>query len=344
MNNRLRVDKNSTITPITIDDIAEILGVSKTTVSRAISGKGRISVETREKVLCCIEEYGYTPNHSAKSLAVSKSFNVAVVVPTDATVNEIPFFHACLNSISGVVEKSDYDVLFINKTKNNISSLKRIVNNQKVDGVILTRLYEDDKDVYFLQKSAIPFLVIGSSKDQEILQVDSDQEQACRELTMHVLEAGEKNILLLAGDPSHQVNQDRFKGFCAAMDSEKGYGIEPVVYWSIESSKDIQSVFNKKDMRLFDCVLCMDDVICTKALKIIEKNNIKIPDELRIASFYDSIFLENYTPSISAIHIEIEELGEKAGELILDAIEGKNLDKIHRLGWDLRIRDSTRNI
>ena len=80
---------------------------------RVISGKGRIGSETRDKVLSYISEHGYQPNHIAKSLAVSKTFNIAVTLPTDTELHEIPFFQTCLHSITETVTVRDYDVSFI---------------------------------------------------------------------------------------------------------------------------------------------------------------------------------------------------------------------------------------
>ena len=77
---------------LTIADIADTLGVSKTTVSRAISGKGRIGSETRERVLKYIDAHNYTPNVIAKSLAQNKTYNLAVVMPGDYELIDLPFF------------------------------------------------------------------------------------------------------------------------------------------------------------------------------------------------------------------------------------------------------------
>ena len=81
----------------TIDDIARELGVSKTTVSRAISGKGRISKETRERVFAFIEEHDYRPNVVARALAQSRTYNLGLVLPADYSVMGFPFFKECMN-------------------------------------------------------------------------------------------------------------------------------------------------------------------------------------------------------------------------------------------------------
>ena len=79
-------------TKMTIDDIAADLGVSKTTVSRAISGKGRIGRETRERVQEYIQEHNYKPNVIAKSLAQQRTYNIVVAWPGDPGIAELPFF------------------------------------------------------------------------------------------------------------------------------------------------------------------------------------------------------------------------------------------------------------
>ena len=95
----------------TIDDIARELGVSKTTVSRAISGKGRIGQTTREKVLSFIEEHDYRPNVMAKGLAQRKTFNLALLLPKDYAITEFPFFKDCMQGICEMASSHDYDVI-----------------------------------------------------------------------------------------------------------------------------------------------------------------------------------------------------------------------------------------
>ena len=85
---------------MTIADVAEALNISKTTVSRAISGKGRIGAETRRKVMEYIEKHNYKPSVIAKGLAQSKSYNIGWVMPSDYSVVDLPFFQKCLMAVS----------------------------------------------------------------------------------------------------------------------------------------------------------------------------------------------------------------------------------------------------
>ena len=129
---------------MTISDVAEALNISKTTVSRAISGKGRIGAETRRRVLEYIEEHNYKPSVIAKGLAQSKSYNIGWVMPSDYSVVDLPFFQKCLMGLLEMAAPVDYDVLVCTVSPDDMSQLERIVENHKVDGVVLGRTLVND--------------------------------------------------------------------------------------------------------------------------------------------------------------------------------------------------------
>ena len=131
----------------TIDDVAKALGLSKSTVSRSISGKGRISADTRQKVLDYIEERNYRPNPLAKGLSESKTYNVGWVIPGDDHLTSLYFYQRCLQGVISAAVKMDYDVLITTIGKNDLSGLKRITENHKVDGVILGRTLRKDEAI-----------------------------------------------------------------------------------------------------------------------------------------------------------------------------------------------------
>src|SRR5574344_2408893 len=167
---------------ITIDDVANALGVSKTTVSRAISGKGRIGAATKARVMAYIEENNYKPNVIAKGLAKQRTFNIAVVWPGDYEVVDLPFFQKCMLGMSETTSENDYDIIISMVKGDDVRQLARIIDNHKVDGVILTRTLVHDAPADYLKRQNIPFVAIGTSEDKSIVQVDNNHFEACREL------------------------------------------------------------------------------------------------------------------------------------------------------------------
>jgi DNA-binding LacI/PurR family transcriptional regulator len=342
MDNRLRNNNEPQQKNITINDVADSLGLSKTTISRALSGKGRIGTETRERVLSYITEHGYQPNLIAKSLAVSKTFNIAVTLPTDTEEQEIPFFQTCLHSITETVTARDYDVVLSVMTGQDPSALKRLLRNQKVDGVILTRLVSDDKALALLRESGIPFAVIGSIHDTSITQVDSDHCAGCREVMEHVLKTGCRKNVLLAGNPGYKVNKDRYEGYVAAL-ARAGFQPDTASeFWNVTDSASVDAILRDVMAQKPDCLVCMDDVICTRVLVWLHKKGYHVPSDVKIVSFHDSRALEQNEPPITALHINVPALGSMAGTVLLNEIEGKPFDRVNGIGYSLCIRDSSR--
>ena len=198
---------------ITIADVAETLGVSKTTVSRAISGKGRISEATRQRVLNYIDEHDYKPNVIARGLAQSKTFNLCVVMPSNYALVDLPFFQEVIAGIQEIAAMNEYDILLCICEENDVSSLERILRNGKVDGVVLLRTFLHDAQIKLLCQKKIPFVTTGSTTYKKVKQVDNDHESACRELTSILLMRGMKRIALLGGSESYVVTQNRYKGY-----------------------------------------------------------------------------------------------------------------------------------
>lgn len=327
---------------ITISDIAEDLGLSKTTISRAISGKGRISEETVKRVQDYIKEHDYRPNLIAKSLAQSKTYNIGVVLPSDANLSETPFFQGCLMGICEVAASQDYDVVVTTVTEDDITLLKRIVSNHKVDGVILTRSLIHDLPKQFLKDNHIPFVMIGSTDEDDIVQVDSNHVSACAELTSILLVSGNANMALLAGNQEHIVNRNRYKGYIQGHESVGKHYNENLVFLNMNNEALISRAVDKIMEYHVDCIICSDDLICSRVLAKLNKENYSVPDDIRVASFYNSAFLENHNPPITALNINVKELGIVAGERLIKLIAGDNEMQKALINYEIVLKQSTK--
>ena len=199
--------------PINITQIAQALGVSKTTVSRAISGNGRISAATRQRVLDYVKEHNYTPSMMARGLVKRCSYNISLVISTQFSDFELPFLRKVMRSVYQVAGDSDYDVLLTLVGENETRPVERLLDNRKIDGLILTRTLERDPLIPLLKARKVPFVVIGQPEDDQVLSVDHDQMGGCREMTSLLLMKGMKHIALLGGSMLYTVNQSRLEGF-----------------------------------------------------------------------------------------------------------------------------------
>lgn len=326
---------------ITISDVAEALEVSVTTVSRAISGKGRIGAQTREKVLQYIEEHNYQPNIVAKGLNQSKTYNIGWVIPEECHVVELPFFQDCMMGIAQTASAMDYNLIVLTVMDNDISQLTKLIANGKVDGVILGRTLVEDAPVNFLQSMNVPFITIGTA-GEGILQIDNDHRAACRELTKLLLLKNINKLGLIGGNTSHIVTQNRYRGFMDALEEAGMPVYHDNIFLDMENGIVIEHAVEELLAKKVECILCMDDSICSKVLTKLGRDGIAVPGRVKLASFYNSKILENSEPSITSLSFPVHELGMTACRLLLDYLAGRKVPAVTRMGYEISLKESTK--
>lgn len=326
---------------ITISDVAEALGISKTTVSRAISGKGRISEATRLRVMEYIEANHYRPSVVAKGLAQSKTFNIGWVIPGDTNVTDLPFFQRCMLGVSEVAASKDYDLIIAMVFENDISQLERVVRNHKVDGIILGRTLVNDRPARFLEEQDVPFVVVGSSNDVDVIQIDNDHIKACKELTSFLVMKGIRKLALIGGNSNQVVNQTRYNGFVSGLE-EQNIQVNPEhIFMDAEDSITIERAVDDIMQSGMECIICMDDYICHTVMNKLHRDGIKVPEQIKVASFYNSSILESNQPAITSLQYDPKELGAVACKTLLDYIDGKEIQKKALLSYEVVLKGST---
>ena len=304
MNNNSGNDKT-----MTIHDVARELGVSASTVSRAISGKGRIGAATRDRILDYIEEHGFYPNAAAQSLAQSKTNNIAIILPEVNTLVDMPFFHTCMYGVEEVAQANDYDIIVVTTNGNDTKPLERLIQNRKVDGMILTRTYENDKYVKFLKQKQIPFVAVGKFPDDDVVQVDHDNVGACKELVTVLFAKGIQNIAYLGSNMDQMVNRCRYQGYEEAYRKGKRKLNQDLVYTDLSNKAMVEKAVEELKKSGVECILCQDDYICDEVVRKLARMGVRIPDQMKVASCHYSRILENYPVTITSLKFNITELG-----------------------------------
>ena len=327
---------------ITIDDIAKDLGVSKTTVSRAISGKGRIGKETVDRVNDYIKQCNYKPNVIAKGLAQSKTYNIGLMIPGDYDLVDLPFFQKCMLGVCEMASAMDYDVIVSMVRGDDISQMERLVDNHKVDGFVLSRTLVEDVPMRYLKERKIPFVAIGRTEEDNVVQVDNDHRGACKELTSILLARGIRKIALIGGNRNHIVTQNRLIGYMEAYEELRKKPDNKLIYMEAEGKVRIEQIVDDLIPKKADCILCMDDSICAYVLAKLKKEKIKVPQDIKVASFYNSTTLENNMPSITSLQFDGGELGRVACQALLTQIDGKAVESQILLGYEVSIKESTK--
>lgn len=330
---------------LTIDDIARELGVSKTTVSRAMSGKGRISDATRKRINEYVQTHNYRPSAAARALAESRTYNLALVLPKSFIQLDLPYIRQSMNAICEEAFLWDYSIVICLSTEAYPDSLLRTLDNRKVDGVILSRTVENDALVDILTQQCIPFATLGSlpasATGQATVEADHDQVGGCCAFSKSFLQGSREAAALLGNDMHYIVNQSRLTGFNRAaaelsFPEEKLYRISGLGK-ATQCVNAVRSLLDKGVRRF----LCMDDEICLHTLKALLEAGLSIPGDVQVASLCDSEKLASSPVPISALHFDAAELGQIACRELLRCLRDETYDPKPVLGYRILSRGST---
>lgn len=324
---------------MTIEQVAEALGVSKTTVSRALSGKGRISEKTRAKVFAYM---GHARTEAVQKDPKVRTNNIAMVVPRRFITLDLPFLRKCMGGICTMADQRGYDMLLCYASSTEYTQLQRQLASHKVDGVILTYAMADDPCVDLLRQYDVPFVLIGRSEDKTIPQADNDQVTAACEMTRILLQMGAKRIALLVGSTSYAVNTDRTRGYLRGFAESCVPVDQRLVHSGIESTGQTIDALEAALEQKADCLLCGDDEIAYEVMRELRNRHILVPHDLRVASLYDSSMLASITPSVSAVQYDAEQLGRTACRMLLDRLLGKEMVQRQIEGYQVILRESTK--
>ena len=321
-------------------DIARELNISETTVSRALSGKGRVS----QKTASLVREFAQKNNFSdPEKKPAPKTKNIGIVFPEGYGDCYRSFFLQCLVGAQEACQRHGYDLLVTSSGNRDNPSLNRMVFKKKVDGIILARTYENDYAIDLIRSENIPFITIGSCNDKSVICVDQDNYSSCKELTTILIGKGFKRLFLIGGRSEFRVSHQRLQGFIDGCETMRNL-IEKYDYvMDSESISDINASVRIALRKEADCIICMDDNICFWALNELERRNIDIPLDIKIASFFDSEYLEHNIPPITSIIYDNKEIGDLAVENLISIIKNDSTlaDSKEHLNYEIALRGST---
>ena len=340
---------------ITFEEIARELGVSKSTVSRALSGKGRIGEETRVRIRAYAKEKGAWQEETHRKRRVGTG-NLAAVVPADAYTTSFPFFQESLLGISEAAGMMKYHVMLVTGASNDISGLTELVESGKVDGAILMRSTQGDRMLQYLSGRNFPAALIGTCEYDNIIQVDTDNRASAESLCSLLIGQGYRRFAFIMGDMSYRVNGQRLQGCMDALDR---YGVpreQQLIYRNFISMELLDSIIREVIGKKAECIICGDDVICTRLMSRMQAEGYRISKDISIASLYNSVNLECFSPAVTAVRVSARQLGNETAKRLIRRLEegpletgaggGKTERENHRiaLNYEILVRKSTGRI
>ncbi|XOV94874.1 MAG: LacI family DNA-binding transcriptional regulator [Bacteroidota bacterium] len=335
---------------ITLKDIADQLGLSIPTVSRALKDYPDISKETKKAVLDLVDKLHYVPNSLALNLRKNKSNIIGVIIP-----EVVHFFFSSV--IKGIMETADqlgYSVLLTQSEEKLMQEMKqaKLLFSSHVDGLLVCLSDETKSCEHFqvFQEFKIPLVLFDKVNDShEGSQVVVDDRVGAYQATEHLIHQGCKKIIFLKGtnDPLNAL--ERLKGYREALESYQIPFNEQLIkscnsITRQEAYKLIKSCIQNQEA--FDGVLGVSDILAIGALGACQDSNLKIPKDVCIVGFSDSEMCQISRPQLTSVYQPGFEMGQRSAEKLIREIEAIEKDEPYRvdkieLQTNLRIRDSS---
>ena len=313
----------------TIKDIAKELGISPSTVSRALKDHFEISQDTIDAVKRVAKEMNYQPNSLALSLRYSKSNTIGVIVPEIVHF----FFSTVISGIEDIAQSRGYNVII---TQSNESLDREMMNlqtlfNNRVDGVLVSLSKEsfDHSHLEAMMQKGLPIVFFDRvADDLNSSKVTVDDFLGGYQATQHLIAQGYKRIAHLAGPSGFDITNDRLEGYRKAHE-EAGLEVdeELVLFDRASGESDayaaVHELLKHKDP---DALFASNDLSAMGAIKAARQLGKDVPTDFGVVGFSNWQFTALTNPSISTIEQPGFEMGQHAAELLLKQIDGGDED------------------
>ena len=337
-------------------EIAKTLGMSVSTVSKALNGYSDVSDKTKKIVVDLAEKLNYTPNSFAVNLRTKASKTIGVIIPTMVHY----FFSNIIDSILKDCEERGYMVIIMQSNENYELEKKQVdlLLSKGVDGILIS-LSNKTRDTTHLKKvikSGIPLILLDKiEKNIKCSKIINDDRQAAYNAVNHLIKNGNKRIAHFRGALNPQNSIDRFLGYKKAL-TDNNIEYDPsLVYECKNNNKDdfVEGAELAKQLMIdhkenVDAIFTVNDLISIGTLSYFNRNNIKVPEEIELFGFSNWFMTNVTTPSISSVEQNANTIGKKAAEILFKELEQKaNEEEIvyetHMIETELIFRDSTSN-
>ena len=308
----------------TMQDLADAAGVSLATVSRVFSGSNKVSEKTKEKVMELVKQSGFYPNETARTMAAGKSKLIAVILPDI----ENPFFSKLLSEVEENCVKNGYTMIFFNSNGDSEKERDIVIKMmaRQADGMIICMTKVKSEMIPVLRTAKFPVVVMARNIDGlnsvgidhlegGAIAADYLVDGQCESFYFFGLQddekfAGYKNQLLKRGIEEEKIHvfgdQDwYFRDFDKA---------------SKMMNEFMQKEINGKKIGLF----CVNDLYAVKAINAAHKNNVKIPEQLSIVGFDNTMVCNMAFPALTTVNQPLDEIAAKSFELLCKKMNQKD--------------------
>jgi LacI family transcriptional regulator len=320
----LPVGEGRVNTSLTLEGIARLAGVSRSTVSRVVNNQPSVRDQVRERVWEVIHETGYQPHAAARSLVTRRTRIVGVLIPEAVTtLFTDPFFSHLLCGITQTCNSQQYHLMLslFNDPVGPEEMYRRVVHSGHLDGVVVASTRVDDPLIGRLLQDSVPFVMVGRHPDERISYVDIDNIAAARIAVEYLIGLGHQRIATITGPLSMTSGQDRLAGYRQALAAHQLAVDEALI---VEGDfTEASGLAAARDLltRSVTAIFAANDIMAVAALKVIREAGLRVPQDVAIVGFDDIPLATAVEPALTTVRQPIHDLGSMAADLLLNLLE-----------------------
>ena len=328
----------------TLEEIAKLSNVSRSTVSRVINDNPHVRSTTREKVTAVIRQTNYRPNLAARSLATANTQILGLVIPAGVGVAfGDPFFPTFMEGVATACAAHDHLVmLWLADPDYERRMIRQILNNGLLDGLIVSSMYLPDPMLDAIINSSLSFVLIGQPLNRpEMNYVEVENRNGAREIVTYLLHLGYRRIATITGALNTPPGFNREAGYLDALRA-RGVPVDP--------SLIIEADFTEADgyyamQRLLphrpEAIFGASDLITIGAMRALREAGLRVPEDIAVVGFDDIPVARYLVPSLTTTRLPAYELGLQAADMLINLIQDEEIpERGVLLDTELIIRES----
>ncbi|MFD4551539.1 LacI family DNA-binding transcriptional regulator [Streptomyces sp. NPDC058466] len=308
---------------VTIADVAQAAGVSKTTVSRVLNTRGEVDASTAARVREVIDRMGYVPSSGAVGLARGSNRTVGMLVPSLTW----PWMGEVLQGVVDTVEAADFGLLLFtcNRGTESVARFTSQVSARAFDGLLVVEPENTLDMLTALHRDGLPVVLIDDrGHHPEFPSVTAANVEGGAAAARHLLADGRRSPLVLTGPRRFGCVGDRLTGFCTAY-ADRGLAVDLVVEGDFTEADGRASVRRLlAEGREFDAVFAHNDLAAIGVLGALRDAGIRVPDDVAVIGFDDIPVARHTEPSLSTVRQPMREMGETAARMLLARLAGRD--------------------
>jgi len=313
--------------PVTIQDIAQQLGIAVSTVSKALNNYSDVSEATRKRVQIAARELGYHPSAAAQSLRRRTTRKIGLVVNYPiGFIGE--YLSRLMIGVALAAEGEGYNIVLYTPIADTLEQLTRICRAREVDGLLLLWGDLTPENLAIMKTENIPFVVVARRVDEyDVPFAVGDNKGGALELTRHLLSLGHRRIGFTSWETEHTTNQDRLAGYQQAL-AEANIPFDDELIVTITREPENRYAAMNKLLDLPEpptAVFAFHDYVAIQALRAAIDRGLRVPEDVAIAGFdgmYSSLIT---TPPLTTVKHPVREIGQQAVEILLKHISDPSL-------------------